>query len=210
MKKKSYSIQLSYDVSDAEKSQAEKALMAFDNALSLLKIANEHLNIMFQPFKNNPDIATKQIVEYRAALRRFRDKVVENFNRFKIASFRCITLMQMFASDTQTIKIIKSFISSIEDIEKQVNLFVDVFSNLESKDFVKNVIERINKIQKECIELEDIIEERVKSHLQSNILGKSWVDGISNDLQTKIERRTPLLVDLFKERQNQLNNIKQK
>lgn len=205
MIKKSYSVQMSYDVSDVEKSQAEKALLSFDYALSLLRTANGHLNIMYVPFKDHPDISTEQIVKYRAALRRFRDKSVENFNNFKIAAFKCVTLMQIFSSDTQTVKIIKSFISSIDDIEKQVNKFVAFFDKLESKTFVADVVKSIDKIQKECKDLEEIIDERIKNHLQSNILGKTWIDGISNELQMKVEKKTPLLIDLFHERQNQLN-----
>ncbi len=206
MIKKAYAVQMSYDVSDGERAQAEKALITFDHALSLLKIANDHLNIMSVPFKNNPDISTEQITKYRAALRRFRDRAVENFNSFKVMSFRCITLMQMFSSDTQTVKIMKSFISSIDDIEKQVNQFVSLFDKLESKTFVADVVKYIEKIQKECAELEEVIDERIKSHIQSNILGKTWIDGISNELQMKIEKKTPLLIDLHNERQNQLNN----
>lgn len=202
---KSYAIQMSYDVSDAEKSQAEKALMTFDYALKLLKTSKDHLNIMAIPFKNNPDISTEQIIKYRAALRRFRDRSVENFNNFKITSFKCITLMQMFSSDTQTVKIMKSFISSIDDIEKQVNQFVALFDKLESNSFVNDVVNNIEKIQKECEELEETIDERIKSHLQSNILGKTWIDGISSELQMKVEKKTPLLIDLHNERQNQLN-----
>lgn len=202
---KSYAIQMSYDVSDAEKSQAEKALMTFDYALKLLKTSKDHLNIMAIPFKNNPDISTEQIIKYRAALRRFRDRSVENFNNFKITSFKCITLMQMFSSDTQTVKIMKSFISSIDDIEKQVNQFVALFDKLESNSFINDVVNNIEKIQKECEELEETIDERIKSHLQSNILGKTWIDGISSELQMKVEKKTPLLIDLHNERQNQLN-----
>lgn len=198
---------MTYDVTDAEKAQAEKALIAFNTALKLLNQASDHLNIMLTPFKDHPDISSDEIMNFRAALRRFRDKSIDNFNAFKIGAFKCITLMQMFSSDTQSAKLIKSFISSVEDIEKQVNKFSELFNNLESKDFVAQVVKIIEGIKKETDQLELLIDDRIKSHVQSNILGKTWVDGVSNELQMSIEKRTPLLIELNKERENELNNL---
>src|SRR6266481_7869311 len=100
-----YNTQLSYDFSDSEKEQAEKAIVAFEYSVKTLKIATDHLNILYIPFKDNPNITNDQLLKFRAALRRFRDKSIENFNTFKIIAFKCITLMQLFSSDTQTVKL---------------------------------------------------------------------------------------------------------
>ena len=202
---KVYAIQLSYEITNEEKSQAERALQCFKYAKKLLKVAKEHLDIMKTPFTNHPDIDNEQVLKFRAALRRFRDKSVDNFNAFKVAAFKCISSMQMFSSDTQTIKVIKSFISSVEDLEKEVNQFVELFSDLKSKTFVKDVVSSITEIQKECEDIDDIIEERIIFHLQSNILGKNWTDSISKELQLKIEKQTPLMMDIYNQRQKQLN-----
>jgi len=115
--------------------------------------------------------------------------------------------MQAFASDTQTVKLMKSFIISIDDLEILVNDFVDLFNDLETKDFAKNIVGSIENIQKQCEDVDEIIDERLKSHIQSNILAKSWVDSVSNDLQMKIEQKTPLILDLFNKRQDQLNDM---
>lgn len=198
---------MSYDVTDAEKAQAEKAIIAFNYALKMLRSAADHLNIMYTPFKDHPDISDQEIIKYRAALRRFRDKSIDNFNNFKIAAFKCITLMQIFSSDTQTAKVIKSFISSVEDIEKQVNKFSELFDNLESKTFVAEITKLVEDIKKEIDQLEEIIDDRIKSHIQSNILGKTWIDSISDELQINVEKKTPLLIELNKERQKELNQL---
>lgn len=205
--KKAYSIQMSYNVSDDEKKLAEKALLYFDFALKKLNVATNHLNIMKTPFKENPQVDPKSIMQARAALRRFRDKVVDNFNEFKIVCFNCVNIMQSFASDTQSVKLMKSFISSIDGVEVKVNDFADLFLDLQSKEFVNDVVKTIEDIQKESDGLEEIIDERIKNHIQSNILAKSWVDSISNDLQINIEKKTPLILDLFNERQDQLNQL---
>lgn len=205
--KKAYSIQMSYNVSDEEKAQAEKALLYFDFAIKKLHTATTHLNIMKTPFKESPEIDAKSIMQARAALRRFRDKVIDNFNEFKIVCFNCVNLMQSFASDTQSLKLMKSFISSIDGVEVKVNDFADLFLDLQSKDFVVNIVKSIEEIQKESDSIDEIIDERIKNHIQTNILAKSWVDSISNDLQVNIEKKTPLILDLFNKRQDQLNKI---
>lgn len=207
MIKKAYAVQMSYDVSDAEKVQAEKALLYFTHALKMLNLSSEHLNIMKTPFKDKPDTNPDEVMKARAAIRRFRDKAVDNFNEFKHAAFKCVNVMQSFASDTQTVKLMKSFVSSIDELEINVNNFVDLFMDLEDNDFSKNIVSIIEKIQEQCEEVEEIIDERIKTHIQTNILATSWVDSVSNELQTKVERKTPLILDLFNKRQDQLNDI---
>jgi hypothetical protein len=206
MIKKSYAIQMSYKVSDSEKRQAEQALICFKAATKLLMQASDHLNIMKTPFKDNSDMTPEDIMKARAVIRRFRDKSVDNFNEFKGVAFKCVNLMQTFATDTQTLKLMKSFITSIDQLEVKVNSLSDLFNDLQSKDFVKDVVALIEDIQKQCDEIDEIIEERIESHIQTNILAMSWVDSVSNDLQMKIEQKTPLIVDLFNKRQEQLND----
>lgn len=206
MIKKSYSVQMSYDVSDSERHQAEKALVYFKAAEKYLVQASDHLNIMKTPFKDNQDVTTEEIIKSRAVIRRFRDKAIENFDKFKKTAFDCVNLMQTFSSDTQTLKLMKSFISSVDDLEVSVNQFAELFEDLQSKEFSKDVVTAIEGIQKQCDEIDEIIDERIKSHIQTNILATSWVDSISNDLQMKIEKKTPLIVDLYNQRQEQLND----
>ena len=207
MIKKSYSVQMSYDVSDSEKHQADKALLYFKAAEKFLMQASDHLNNMKTPFKDNPDVTPEDIMKARAVIRRFRDKAIENFDKFKKVSFDCVNLMQTFSSDTQTLKLMKSFISSVDELELSVNQFSELFNDLKSKDFAKDVVASIEDIQKQCDEIDEIIDERIKNHIQTNILATSWVDSISNDLQMKIEKKTPLIVDLYNQRQEQLNNV---
>lgn len=207
MFKRAYSIQMSYEVTDDEKRQAEKAILFFNHTSKLLKLASDHLSVMKTPFKENPDMPSEEVMKVRAALRRFRDKSVENFNDFKIAAFKCVKSMQQFSSDTQTIKLIKSFISAIDDLQVKVNKFVDLFQDLENKEFVKNVVSAMESIQKQCEDIDAIIDERIKSHIQNNILASNWVDDVGKDLEIKLDKNTPIILDLFNERQEKLNDI---
>ncbi len=207
MIKRAYAIQMSYDVSDEEKNQAEKALLAFEHASKTLQLANNHLDIMKTPFKDNPEIDPKEVLKARVAIRRFRDQSVDNFNNFKKQAFQCVAVMQMFDSDTQCLKLMKSFISSIDDLEGKVNKFVELCNDLEAKSFIADVVKELEAIQEQCKDIQEIIDERIKNHIQSNILATSWVDSVSSDLQMKIEEKTPLIVDLFNQRQDQLNHL---
>jgi hypothetical protein len=205
MIKRAYLVQMTYDVSDEEKAQAELALELFNHTNKLLQLASDHLDIMKTPFKSNPEMDPKDVMKARVAIRRFRDKSVENFNFFKHKAFECVRVMQTFSSDTQSIKLIKSFISSIDDLEQKVNKFVEIFSDLESKDFSANVVSDIEDIQSQCDDIEEIIDERIKDHIQQNILATSWVDSVGDEKHIKIEPKIPLILDLFNKRQDQLN-----
>src|SRR5579885_2343449 len=143
MIKKAYSVQMSYEISDPEKKEAEQALLYFNAALRLLDQADDHLNLMKTPFKDNPEIPPQDVMKARAAIRRFRDQAIDNFNKFKQAGFKCVSVMQGFSSDTQTVKLMKSFISAVEELETSVNQFADLFEDLQSKDFAKNVVTAI-------------------------------------------------------------------
>jgi gas vesicle protein len=206
IKKKAYSIQMSYEVSDAEKKQAEQALLCFSAALKILQQASDHLNIMKTPFKDNPEMSPDEVMKARAAIRRFRDKAIENFNDFKEVAFKCVNAMQMFASDTQSVKLMKSMITAIDELEVKVNDFGEVFEDLQSNDFSKDVVSAIEDVQKQCDDIEEIIDERIKPHIQNEILATSWVDSVSQDLQMKVEKKTPLIMDLYNKRQDQLND----
>jgi hypothetical protein len=203
--KKAYTVQMTYDVSDTEKSQAEKALLFFSHASKILDMASEYLNIMKTPFKNNPEMVEEDVLSARVAIRRFRDKSMENFNKFKRESFQCVNIMKDFSTDTQTLKLMKSFISSIDDLENKVNKLGDLFDELESKTFSQDVVKAIEAIQDQCESIDEIINERIKNHIQTNILASSWVDAVSTDLQMQVQEKTPLILDLFNERQDQLN-----
>jgi|ERR1700722_240972 len=204
MVKKKYAIQMSYEVPSEDKDRAEKAIRAFDHLLKKLQAADEHLNLMYTPFKENTNITPEQTYKARAALRRFRDSVADNFNLIKRIAFRCYVLLQPFASDTQTVKISKAFIFSMSDIEKQVNRFIDLFQQLEAKDFAQTVVKAIENVKKEVAQTQQIIEDRIKSHIENNILARTWVNSISDELQEKVEKRIPLSVELVNERNKAL------
>jgi len=207
MVKKIYAVLMTYDVSSDEKRYAEEALLNFDEAIKLLTFASDHLNTIKTPFKDNEPSSTEEIVESRVVLRRFRDKAAENFNAFKIKAFSCVNAMKEFSSDTMTAKLMKTMISSIENLEMDVNKFFELFEDLKSKDFQSKVVSMCEGIQSQSDDIIDIIDQRIKNHIQKNILAKNWVDNISNELQQNVEKHVPILSKIQQEEKEKFNNI---
>lgn len=197
---------MSYDLNSAEKVYAEKALICFNIARRKLNIAKNHLDIMGTPFKDHPDIPEDQIISHRAAMRLFRDKSLANFDQFKEAAFKCIAFLQPFSNDTQTTKFIKSFTSLVEALETNVNDFAETFENLKDKNFVASVSKSIKDIQDKIDQIDELIEDRIKPHLQSDILGKSWVLNVGDKLNVKLDQKEPIMVDLSKEEDKKTTN----
>ena len=86
-KPKKYALMMSYDVTDEEKVAAEKLLAYFEFLMKDMDKAEEHLDLLYVPFKDDNAITPEQSWKSRAALRRYRDSVADNFNRFKRISF---------------------------------------------------------------------------------------------------------------------------
>jgi replicative superfamily II helicase len=207
MYKRAYTTMMSYEVSDEEKMQAERALMYFDHSIKQLQLASNHLDLMKTPFKNNPEMDPKEVMKARAPIRRFRDKSVENFNLFKRSAFQCVKLMQDFSNDTQTVKLMKSFITTVNDLETKVNEFVELFSDLEEKDFANNIVSSIKAVQEKCDDIEELVDDRIKDHIRQNILATNWVNSVGKEIEMKIEPKVPLVLDLFNKRQDALNGV---
>ena len=178
------------------KQKAEKAFISFNQVIKFLDIAKNHLDIMYNPFKENPDISKEEIIKFRDALRRFRDKSVSNFNNFKIALFKTLVLLDDFTFDTQTNKLTKSLISTVDVLENNVNEFVELFDNLEDKDFIKNVLEIMDTIFNLIDQIKDTIKNRFKDHIQKNILGITWADMLGKKLNLELYKKEPFIMEL--------------
>ncbi len=207
MAKKVYALLMTYQITDEEKRYAEQSLNNFHEAVKLLKLASDHLNIIKTPFKDNPPSTEEEILENRVSLRRFRDKCAENFNSFKIKAFSCINAMKSFFSDTMTSKLMKSFIASIDVLEASVNDFLDLFNDLKDKDFQTKVVSSCENIEQKCNDIIDIVDQRIVNHIQTNILSKTWVNSVSDQLQSNVEKHVPILTQIQQEEKEKFNNL---
>lgn len=209
-KMKIYALQMAYEVPSEEKDKANKIVIYLEHLLKISKVCDKHLDLIYFPFKDNPETSPEQIFKARAALRRYRDKSIDNFNTLKRQAFKCFALLQPFSIDTQIVKLSKSFVLAIGDVEKQVNRFVELFDNLEAKEFAQGIVKAVENIKKELAQLEQIVQDRVINHIQTNILARNWVDNVSDELQQKVETKIPLSIEMVNERNKRTEEEKNK
>jgi hypothetical protein len=201
MKKKGYAIQMSTTVPDAEKRVAEKASESFEELNAKLKLASDHLNTLYVSFSGVQPVDNKVILDQRVVLREFRDRVKKNFEDIESKTNNAAVLMGEFATDTETVEMMNSFLSQFKDLEKQVNRFLALFSNIGGDDnFMSAVLASIELIRKQSSQFRQLISDRILEHIDTNILAKKWTSNVVDDNQNKVYEKLPLLVRLYKEK----------
>jgi hypothetical protein len=201
-------IEMSFDIPDSEKKEAQSASDEFKKVISVLDIAKKHLSIIYDPFKDATNISEESIHEFRGAIFKYKEQIKENFNKVKACSFLAIVKLNYFATDTHIMELVNSFKDSITDLEKEINILLDILSDLKSKDFKDNMIKSIDSIKNISSEIEKLIKERIIDYINTNILTKNWMTNTSNELNTEITARVPYITQLFQERQNALEENK--
>lgn len=207
------------EVSQAEYSKANMLLTHLDYARKALDDACKYLDTIAVPFKNSKDsgaaITSDQILKDRAHLRKFRDKTIDKFNQFKVYAGYAYSIFQYFSSDSQILGLSKSLFNSIDTLEKKVNNFIALFDNLDSSDFVDNIIKAIgddllestskDSIKKDCQTIKTLIEDRIQQHIAKHILGNSWFDSVSGKLNITPQKRVPKITKYYEELRSNKN-----
>lgn len=197
-------IEMSFDIPESEKKEAQIASDTFKKVISSLDAAKKHLNMIYEPFKEASEIPPDAIYEFRGAIFRYKEQIKENFNKVKATAFLAIMKLNYFATDTHITELINTFRDSIGDVEKQVSVLLDIMDDLKSKDFKDNIIKGIESVRKACFEVEKMIKERILDYIDSNILAKDWMTNTGDELHTEIKIRVPYITQLFEERQKAL------
>jgi len=200
------SIEMSFEIPDAEKAIAEEAKIRFESTLKRINDCAIHLDIIYEPFKRHETVSTKSLVGKRGLLNRYKQKVKENFNVLKTVALLAIRKLDRFATgDTSIQEILNSFIDSIEDVEKLVNKFLEIMSDYESESFRTDVMSSIDGIKSQSSKLETLVRDRIIDHINTNILSNNWMSSQRDELNLEIEERAPLITELFDERQKALD-----
>ncbi len=203
MRKNSYHVQLTYDISDTEEKYANDAIEAFNYMIVSLNRFSEHLDKMLIPFKDAEDVPVQQVLTARVTFRSYCDEAKRNLNRIQRHALNCVQIMKHFTSDTQVDKLMKSLNLSIDDVTKQFERFARLFSKVQDPSFIKNSVSAIAAIQKEVAQLKQIIEERIQKYIEIDILDKSWVDHI-DDEDLELEEKVPFERELLDAQKNKI------
>jgi hypothetical protein len=206
MIKRSYLNQMTYDISNEEKNQARQLLTYVDYTTKLLDDTKEFLDTIKVPFENNKEMESKEILSQRVHLREFRDKVLKKFADFKLNAFYSINVLTKFSSDPQIAGMMKAFVSTVSDCEKSFEKLETLFNNMESATFVKDIIDLCKLLQAKLGDLENILNDRIRNYVSSNILGETWVSKMYKDLKISEPSKKPKTLDLINRRPNVYKN----
>lgn len=204
MFKRAYTLQMNVNIPDAEKKIAEQASEAFESVIAKLKLGIEHLDLLYTPFAKRESLDSEEVVENRDILRKYRDNTKNIFEDIIKHGLMAVSLMGDFSTDSDVEELMGSFVSSIKDLEKQVNYLLSIFSNLNSTEFRDSLLASIDSVKKKSSQLKQLINDRILEHIDTNILAKNWESLVNDRYQNKVKDKTPLMVQLYNERQKAL------
>jgi hypothetical protein len=201
-------IEMSFDIPDAEKEKALEAKMYFEATDHALTLAVEHLGHLYDVFTEYTDISVQSVIDHRGLLQgRYSTAIKKNFNEVKKKALLAIRKLNYFSTGDNSIReLIITFEESIKDIEEPVNVLLFVIKDDYDVDgFRDKVIEAIDKIKKQVEDTQDVINDRIIEHIDTNIITKSWMHEMSKELQLEDETNIPSITRLLKEREEILN-----
>lgn len=198
---------MSFDITDGEKKIASDAIILLDKVTNLLDLAQDHLDIMYNPFKKYQHISSEALHKKRGKLYIFKKQVKKNFEEITYVVFKALQKITHFGSDLKVKELISSLETCMDKLKRAVEDFFDCLDNYDSPDFREKILNCLEQITKEIEELDSLVKERVISFLEENILARSWVSSTGKDFQEEIKEKVPLISELFDERQNALQSL---
>lgn len=201
------SINMSIDVPDSEKKLAQRVVRKFQFLVKKIDAFDKHLDILYNPFKSHENVSEESITEHRAALRRYRDKINENFDEIKVFIVGCITDFNQFSSDTNIAELITSFNDNVTSISDNLEILATNLDNWQDKDYRASVMGSIELVKKDTEQLETLINDRIITDINKNILGKNWTDNLDDKLKSSIKDREPYIKQLHDEKEKKLKQM---
>lgn len=197
-------IEMSFEIPEAEKKEAQLACQYLEQVINAIDHATDHLDIIYQPFKQAPQLSPEAVWEYRGAIRRYKEKINENFSKVKVISLYALNHLNLFSSDTHILEINNSFRDSVEELSEKVESLLDVLDQMKDVNYKDIVIQAIEAVRQAGDKTEILIKERALDFINSNILVKNWTTDLSQDLKLELKKKEPYISQLFKERQDAL------
>jgi len=202
-------IQMSYEVTEKEITDANKLISYFDKFNKKLDVNKNHLDEILNSFKDAPENTDpEEVYNKRGIFIAYKDEVKQDFLELIQLAVYCLATSNLFNTDSQIQQLVSSFNDYVEDLQKQVGFFEDVFNDLKDKDFGKNVVEVVKDVKKTSVQLEQLIKERIIPHMKKNIMGQNWATEISEKSNVSLERPKPFMVQLEEKRKEDLKNVK--
>lgn len=211
MLKFSDTIQMSFKIPDHEKQIAQQASEAFLHVINTLSVCKDHISIIEDIFKKFQNISGDALHEKRGLLNRYKQQIKKNYGdeKFKSSAVKALHYLDYFSSDIHVAELCNAFKDGVKDLEKAITVLLDILDNYQDPEFRDQVLKSIENINKESVQLEQLVRDRVIEYLDDNILSRNWVNNTSEKLNLTLKNKKPLIMELFEERNNVLNTVPQ-
>jgi hypothetical protein len=191
-------VNLSFKISDEEKKSAKRCIDLFDKAVHHLNELNDYLDKIYNPFKNHNKVSAKSVHRYRGAIKRYSDSIDDKTSYIKKVILLAVGELDMFSSDMKIQDILNALSDDMSDTDEQIfslretleswDLAVDKEpgpDNNDNIDYRQTVISAVELAKKEIAESINLIEDRIITHINDNILSNNWVQNVSNELEVE-------------------------
>lgn len=201
------SVDMALDVPSSEEKIAQKTIRYFNMLIKKITAFDRHLDILYNPLKSHENVSEKSVIDHRAAIHRYRDKIKENFEEIKNIAIHCLQSFNYFSTDTHISELIRTFNDSFDDVENSLTILLQALDNWQDKEYRAHVMQSIENTKKQAIQVKKLIEDRIIDYINTNIYAKNWTDNLDDELKMSIKEREPYIKQLYKERESKLKEI---
>lgn len=200
-------VEMSLDVPSSEKKVAKQIVSTMEKVCKKIEQFDEHLDLIYNPLKNNETASKESVIENRGAIKRYTDKIEENFDELTEMSLLVIRDLNVFSTDGHIKELIKSFTNAFGDVEDSVKSLIASLDDWKSEEYRDNVLVSIENAKKQAAQVYKLLNERIIEHINTNIIANTWVDNVSDKLNITIQEREPYIKRLHREREEKLREV---
>jgi hypothetical protein len=205
--KNAETIEMSIDIPDSEKKIGAKISSRLEKILTKLNFFEDHLDIIYNPFKKYNVVSQESIHKYRGSLWDYLQQIQINIDNIKEMVVLTIGDLKVFSSDTHINELISTFTDSFGDIEELVKSLTDIISDWDSDTYKEDIIKEIDLIKQSIEEFKILINDRIIDHINTNILCKNWLEDLDDHMKENINESKPIVTKLYREREEKLNKV---
>lgn len=128
---------------------------------------------------------------YRGRLLRYKKKIRDAFNHFLTHTKRTLeTAVEI--SDPDMVRLREILVAEIGELSDGVEALMDLLSETDRDNFTQTLEQISSQLEKRQKSIEDVIENQLFNHIETDILGRMKI----SEIQNRLRRRTRILRQL--------------
>ena len=207
IKKIAETVEMSIAIPDSEKGTAGALVSILEKLSVKYDGFNTLLDKIYNPFSGDKEVSKESVENNKKPFMDYKKEIDETLREIEQVAMLCVEKLIVFSSDTDINELLTSFKSGIDQIKDNVRILGDALVSWDSDDFKDMVVKSIENLKKDINNSRELINDRIISHINENILGKSWVDEIGKEMNLDIKDKEPMIKELYREREKQLQEM---